>query len=217
MALYYRDAAGGCGQEIDVSLYEPTFRMMEFLVGQYDKLGKVKERSAMIADSSSPAGTYETSDRKWVVLVCSTEPTFRRLAKAIDRADLVGSPQFDSNEHRVQNNTELDTIIRGWMQAHTEAQVVEILDAAGVPVSPIYSIADIFTDPHYQARQDIVEAKHPRFGTIKMPGVVPRLSVTPGSVKFSGPELGAHNKEIFCGLLGLSEEEVVALQARSII
>jgi formyl-CoA transferase len=151
------------------------------------------------------------------VLVCSTEPTFTRLAHALGRADVVSNPHFDSNEHRVKNNAELDAIIREWMGARTQAQVVEILDAAGAPVSPINSIADIFADPHYKAREDIIEVDHPSLGTTRMPGVVPKLSVTPGSVRFCGPELGAHNKEIFQGLLGMSEEEMAVLQARDII
>ena len=191
--------------------------MMDFLVVQYDKCGKVKERSAMIADSSSPAGTYETSDGRWVVLVCSTEPTFTRLAHAMGRADLANSPQFDSNEHRVKNNAELDAIIREWIGARTQAQVVEILDVAGAPVRPINSIADIFADPHYKAREDIIEVEHPSLGTTRMPGVMPKLSVTPGSVRFCGPELGAHNKEIFHGLLGMSDEEMAVLQAQGVI
>lgn len=217
MALYKRDAAGGPGQEIDVSLYEPTFRMMEFLVGQYDQLGTMKERTPMISDTSSPAGTYETADGKYVVLVCSTDPTYRRLVDAMGRPELKDDPKFDSNQHRIQNNAELDGIVRAWMGARPRAEVLRILDANGVPVSPINSTADVFADEHFAARADIVEVPHPIMGHIKLPGITPKFSETPGEIKFAGARLGEHNADIYSGLLGLSADEMAALQARGIV
>lgn len=213
MALYYRDRNGGdAGQEIDVSLFEPLFRMLEFLIAEYDKLGIVRERTPFLSGGASPAGTYQTADGRWVVLVCSTQRTWERLPPAIGRPDLLDDPRFRTNRDRVQHNDELDPIIVEWFASLPYSEAKARLDEYGCPASLIYSIKDIFDDPHYQDREAIVEVRHPTMGTLKMPGIVPKFSRTPGRVAFAGPELGEHNHEVYGELLGLSEERLRELQ-----
>jgi len=217
IALYYRDAKNGAGQEIDLSLYEGIFRMFEFLVAEYDKNGVIRERKPFMSGSSSPSGTYQTKDGKWVVLVTSTDRTFVHLAKAMGREDMLEDERFNINAARLKNHNLVDQIVGEWMSRYDYAEVKAILDKAGVPVNLINSIKDIFEDPHYWARESIIEVKHPTLGTIKMPGIVPKMSETPGEVKWVGPALGEHNKDVYCDLLGLSEAELSELKSKGVI
>lgn len=217
LALYHRDAKNGSGQETDVSLYEGIFRMMEFLVADYDKNGKIKERTPTMSGSSSPSSTYQTKDGKWVVMVTSTDATFSYLAKVMDRADMLEDPRFNKNSARVKHNDLVDGIVRPWIGQHDYAQLRDILDAAGVPVNLVYSIKDIFEDEHYRERENIIEVDHPSFGKVKMPGIVPKLGETPGEVKWSGQPMGAHNDEVYRKLLGVTPERLVELKSKGII
>lgn len=217
MALYHRDALKGLGQEVDVSLYEGIFRMLELLVADYDKNNRIRERKPMLSGTSSPGGTYQTRDGQWVVLVTSTDKTFEYLAKAMNREDLLSNPKFSTNAARLKNDDETDTIVRNWIGSHDYNNIKTILDDAGVPVNLIYNIKDIFEDPHYKARENIVEMPHPQLKTIKMPGVVPKMSATPGEIKWVGPELGAHNEEVFRSLLNYNTEEINRLKEQGVI
>lgn len=216
-ALYHRDVYKGPGQEIDVSLYEGIFRMMEILVSDYHKNNRIKERSPKLSGSSSPGGTYQTKDGKWVVLVCSTDRTYEYLTKAMKSPDLLTDPRFNSMKNRLTNDSEMDDIVRKWIGSYDYVELQKIVDQEGVPVSLIYNAADIFNDPHYQAREDIVEMPHPRMGTIKMPGIFPKFSETPGEIKWVGPELGAHNKEVYGELLGFDTEKLQYLREKEVI
>lgn len=217
-ALYYRDTTNQeTGQVVEMGLYESMFRMMEFLIAEYDQLGKIRERSPGLAGHSSPAGTYQTKDGKWVVLVTSTDSTFNRLAEAMGRTDMLTDPRFYTNSERLKHDAEVQEIVINWIKQLTQQELLEVLGEHGVPVSPIYSIADIFQDPHYQARENIVEIDHPRLGTIKIPGIVPRFSQTPGAIRHRAPDLGEHNEEILFGELGLTREELAELKEKGII
>jgi crotonobetainyl-CoA:carnitine CoA-transferase CaiB-like acyl-CoA transferase len=217
-ALYYRDVQPrGTGQMVDIALYESVFRMMEFLIAEYDQLGKVRERSPGLNGHSSPAGTFLTKDGHWVVLVTSTDSTFERLARAMDREDLLTDEKFSTNEKRLQNHEETNGIVADWIRSLPRDELLQRLDAFGVPVSPILSIRDIFEHPHYQARQNIIEVKHPRLGTIKVPGFVPKFEKTPGSIRTIAPDLGQHNEEILLDFLGLSPDEVQDLKKKNVI
>lgn len=217
-ALYYRDVTGDPeGQVVEMGLYEAIFRMLEFLVAEYDQTGKVRERTPGLAGHSSPAGTYETKDGKYVVLVCSTDSTFNRLAKAMGRLDMLEDERFNTNSQRLKHDDEVQQIVKDWIHQYNLKELQELLDKYGVPVSPILSIKDIFENEHYKARKNIVEVEHPRLGKIKVPGVVPNFSKTPGSIRYRAPELGEHNEEILGGQLGLSNEELDALKAKGVI
>lgn len=217
-ALYHRDVhEEGTGQVVEMGLYESMIRMMEFSIAEYDQLGKVRERSPGLAGHSSPAGTYQTKDGKWLVLVASTDSTFNRLAEAMGRTDLLTDTRYYTNSERLKNNEAVQEIVSRWIGSKDMADLKQMLDTIGVPISPIYSIEDIFNDPQYQARENIVEVEHPRLGSIKIPNVVPRFSETPGAIRHRAPELGEHNEEIFCGQLGLSDDDLRQLKEKGVI
>jgi formyl-CoA transferase len=135
----------------------------------------------------------------------------------MNRPDLLTDSLYMTMKDRLANDASLDDIVRQWISAHNYVKLKEIVDKEGVPVNLIYSIADIFEDPHYASRENILEIPHPTLGTIKMPGIMPKFSLTPGEVKWAGPPLGAHNEEIYCGMLGLEKEQLEALKKEEII
>ncbi|WP_252312818.1 CaiB/BaiF CoA-transferase family protein [Sinobaca sp. H24] len=217
-ALYSRDVSeDGEGQEVEMGLYESIFRMLEFLVAEYDQNQKIRERSPGLSGHSSPAGTYQTKDGKFMVLVCSTDSTFDRLADAMDRKDMLEDDRYYTNAVRLKHDDDVQEIVSTWIKQFTQAEISEKLDSYGVPVSPILTIEDIFNDPQYKARENIVEVEHPRLGRIKVPGVVPKFSKTPGSIRMRAPELGEHSEDILTNELGFSAEEVAALKEEGVI
>ncbi|MDL2209179.1 CoA transferase [Desulfovibrio sp. OttesenSCG-928-O18] len=216
LCLYNRDHHGG-GQEVDVSLYEGLFRMLEGIIANYSLNGEIQERSPGIGDAVCPAGSYQSKDGKWLVLVCSTDKTFYYLADAMDRPELKSDPKFITNAARVQNRTELEAIIVEWLSRHDWKDIKEILDKAGAPVSLIYTIEDCFNDAHYKARESLVEIIDPRFGKMHMPGITPKLSRTPGEIKWTGPDIGQHNEDLLTGILGISKDEIAALKEKGVL
>lgn len=217
-ALYHRDAnPDGTGQYVDIGLYESVFRMMEFLVTDYDQNGKIKERSPGLSGHSSPAGTFQTKDGHWVSLVTSSDRTFERLAQAMNREDMLEDERFYTNSVRLQNFNLTNGIVADWVKTFNRDELQKFLDDHGVPISPIYSIRDIFEDEHYKHRENIIEVNHPRLGKMKMPGIVPKFSETPGAVRNIGPDLGEHNHEILGQLLGYSDDEISRLRENKIV
>lgn len=218
MALYHRDTGDGLGQEADIALYESLFRLMESLVPAYDQLGQVPERRGNAMGVASPVGTFATRDGGWAVVTASTERTWERFCEATGMTDLLADPRFRTNEERVRNNAALDTIVSAWFLERDRDAAIALLDEAGVPVSPIMSIADIFGDPHYAARENLIEVSHPILGIVRMPGLIPKFSRTPGAVRHPGPHLpGADNASVYHDLLGLTDEERQQLAADGVI
>jgi formyl-CoA transferase len=216
-ALLERERTHRGGQWVDVSLYESVFRLLEAVVPAYGKNGRVRERMGNRTGQSSPIGSYRTADDRYMVLSVSTDRVWQRMTEAMGHPEWALDPRFASNPQRTAHADEVDAVVAGWFAKHTAADSQEILDGAGVPVSPIYSIADIFTDPHYIARGDIIQPEDPDIGPVPMPAVLPRFSRTPGEVRFVGPRLGEHNDQIYGGLLGLSHAEQAQLHADGII
>lgn len=217
-ALFHRDnGENKVGQFVDVSLYESVFRMLEFLVADYDKNGLIKERSPGLSGHSSPAGTFQTKDGHWVVLVTSSDKTFVRLAKVMKREDMLSDERFCTNSVRLKHFELTNGIVADWVKLFDRDDLQKILDEHGVPISPIYSIQDIFEDDHYKQRENIVEVEHPRLGTIKMPGIVPKFSETPGKIRNVGPDLGEHNEEILTNILNYSQTELKSLKENGVI
>lgn len=217
-ALYHRDVDEKTeGQVVEMGLYESIFRMLEFLVAEFDQNKIVRERTPGLAGHSSPAGTYKTKDGKFVVIVCSTDSTFERLAKAMNRGDMLEDDRYYTNSVRLKHDEDVQKIVSQWVIQFTQKELTEKLDKSGVPVSPIYTIKDIFNDPQYKARENIVEVEHPRLGKVKVPGIVPKFSKTPGSIRHRAPDLGEHNQEILGEGLGLSKEEINELQEQGVI
>ncbi len=215
MAIYHRDCLNGKAQEVDVSLYEGIFRMQEILVADYFTNGVVRERKPKLSGTSSPGGTYQTKDGKWIVLVCSTDKTFEYLTRAMKMPELMD--KYAKNIDRLRDDSYMDQLIIDWMGSHDWSYIKHTCATEGVPVSLIYSMEDIANDPHYAARNNIIEMPHDKFGTIKMPNVTPVFSDTPGEVKWIGPELGSYNSEIYGDLLGKTSEEIANLKDKGII
>ncbi len=217
-AVYHRDVKGtGEGQYIDVSLYEPLFRLVESFVTAYDQLGIVKRRRGNRMEESSPRNAYQTSDDAWVAISASSQRTFERLAQALGQPDLIEDSRFEDNPSRVENATALDAIIADWFQQFNLADAMAILEQNDVVAGPVYDIRRIFQDPHYEAREDIVEVEDAELGSVRMQNVIPKLSRTPGKVKFAGGQLGEHNHEVYGQRLGLSAEEIGRLKEQGVI
>lgn len=218
LALYWRDARGGTGQEVDLALYEPLFRMLESLVPAYQVLGLVPERQGNALAVAAPVGTFATRDGGWVVMTASTQRTFQRFCEVAGLEHLVVDPRYATNESRVRHRATLEADVAAWFAAQERDTAVRLLDEAGVPVSPVMTVADIVADPQYQARGNLVEVEHPLLGRLTMPGIVPALSRTPGRVRHAGAAtLGAYNAEVYGELLGLSEEELARLATDGVI
>lgn len=216
-ALLERERNRTGGQWLDVSLYESVFRLLEAVVPAYGKNGVVRERNGNRTGQSSPIGSYRTRDDRYMVLSVSTDRIWVRMTEAMGHPEWASDPRYTTNPERTKRPAEVDALVGEWFAEHTLEEAQQILDSAGVPVSPIYSIADIFSDPQYAARRDIITPEDPEIGAVPMPGVLPRFSRTPGGVRFVGAALGAHNSQIYGGLLGLSEAEQAALHAAGVI
>ncbi len=218
IALYERDAKGtGKGQWIDVSLYGGLFRLSGIVVTQYDKLRIVEERMGNRTSRSPMDDIYLTGDGKLMTILATSDEMFSRVAQAIGREELIEDPRFQTILLRAENADPLHTIVKDWIGSHTLKEAVEAFDQAAVPYSPLYTIKDLFEDPHCQIRQNLVEVVDPHLGRVKMPGVTPRLSQTPGTIRFAAPELGQHNEEVYGELLDLGWEELGALRQEGII
>lgn len=215
LALYHRDALKGRAQEVDVSLYESMFRMMETIVAEYHLTGNVKERTPKMSGSASPSATFRTKDGKWIVLVCSTNRTFEYLTRAMNRPDLM--ERYAQTEQRLKDDAYITELVGEWTGSLDFKELKEICDREGVPINLIYSIEDIYSDPQYKARNNIVEMASEDFPTVKMPSVTPVLSETPGTIKWAGKPMGSYNEEIYQGLLGMSDAEYLELKEKNVI
>jgi crotonobetainyl-CoA:carnitine CoA-transferase CaiB-like acyl-CoA transferase len=218
MAVYTRDVQGlGEGQVVDVALYEVVFSLMESMVPEYDVAGIVRERTGAALPGITPSNSYCSSDGSYVAIGGNSDAIFKRLMRAIGRPELAEDPRYETNADRTEHADELDELIEGWTRQHTSEEVFHTLEEVGVPVGPIYSVTDIVEDPQYQAREMFVEAEVEGIGPVKMPGLVPKLSETPGAVEWYGGSLGAHNEEVYGGLLGLPDEEIERLSREGVI
>ncbi len=196
MSLLRVKTGQGEGQVVDVSLVESVFNLMESLVPEYDLLGHVRERSGGALPGIAPSNTYRTKDGRFVVIAGNSDPIFRRLMQTIGRVDLADDPALARNDGRVKQSALLDKAIGAWTQLHAIDDVLVALERAQVPAGRIYSVADIVADPHYQARDMLLQADLPGGVSVKMPGIVPKLSQTPGAVRWQGPALGEHTESV---------------------
>jgi len=192
LALHHRDVNHGQGQFIDVALYESVFNVMESLLPEYDVFGAVRERSGSTLPGIAPTNAYRCLDDQYVLIAGNGDSIFRRLMSVIGRPDLADDPGLAHNDGRVSRAAELDQAIEAWTSQRSPDAVLAAIDAAGVPVGRIYSVADIATDPQYLAREMIVDAPASYGGSIKVPGIVPKLSATPGRIRSVAPKLGEH-------------------------
>ena len=222
-ALYERDrraqesGAAPRGQWVDLSLYESILRIMEHTLASYDRLGIVRERQGNRLSNSAPLDNWETKDGKYVCIIAAGDRLFPRFAKAMGREDLLDDPRFDTMTHRAEHGNEINDLVATWARRHTAAELQTILDAHDVPFGFAYSVADIFADPHVTFRGDIETVDDPTIGPVRMQGVYPRFSRTPGAIRSGAPKLGAHTDEVLGELLGLAPEEIAGLRRDGVV
>ncbi|MEK6314865.1 MAG: CaiB/BaiF CoA-transferase family protein [Burkholderia gladioli] len=216
MSLLRVKTGQGEGQVVDVSLVESVFNLMESLVPEYDLLGHVRERSGGALPGIAPSNTYRTEDGAFVVIAGNSDPIFRRLMQVIGRPELAEDPALAYNDGRVKQNAMLDAAIGAWTSHHSIDEVLAALERAEVPAGRIYSVADIVSDPHYQAREMLIPATLPGGAAVTMPGIVPKLSDTPGTVNWQGPALGEHTADVLAGL-GFGEDEIARLREQGAV
>ncbi len=211
----------GYGQVIDVALYEAVFAVAESLLPEYDGYGVTRQRTGNILPGLTPSNIYPCKQEKWVVIGGNADGVFKRLMRAIERADLAEELRFADNVGRTQQQEFLDGVIADWTSQHTLDEVMAIMVEAGVPAGPIYEASDIANDPHYKARAMIedheISIEPGEHKVVRFPGVVPKLSETPGGTQWLGPTLGAHNAEIYGQLLDFTPEQLAQLQQDGVI
>ncbi|MBL8541588.1 MAG: CoA transferase [Betaproteobacteria bacterium] len=214
-ALRHRDRTGK-GQVVDVALYEAVFNLMESLLPEYGMFRMVRERTGSSLPGIVPSNTYVTRDGKYVVIGANADSIFRRMMRAIGRDDLADDPELTHNDGRVARTETIEQAISAWTSQHDLDDILRVLGAAEVPSAKIYDIADIVADAHYQAR-GMIEQLHLADGqTLLAPGIVPKLSATPGATAWLGPELGAHTAEVLSEL-GYDTAAITALRAEGVI
>jgi crotonobetainyl-CoA:carnitine CoA-transferase CaiB-like acyl-CoA transferase len=218
MALHVRDKdAEKRGQLIDVALYESVFSLLEGMLPEYVLTGVVRERSGSTLPGVAPSNTYECKDGKHVVIGGNSDSIFQRLMKTIGREDIANDPRYSNNQGRAENVEFIDSVIESWTKKHTLEEVLTMLDDALVPAGPIYSIKDIVNDVQYKERDMLLPVKLEDGKECLFPGIVPKLSDTPGEMKWIGPKLGEHNEEIYMGLLGYSHGQLKKLKKEGVI
>lgn len=216
MALRHREVNGGAGQVVDVALYEAVFAMMESLVPEFDVFGFIRERTGNVMPGITPSNTHTTRDGKHLIIGANGDAIFRRLMLAIGRSDLADDPQLSSNAGRDARAAEIYAVIDAWVAGNDAEAVLRVAAAAQVPASPIYSAADMFKDPQFLARQMLEKTQLPDGKDFHVPGIVPKLSLTPGETRWIGPGLGEHTDRVL-GCLGYAAEEIVRLRDEGVI
>ncbi|MDE4040025.1 CaiB/BaiF CoA transferase family protein [Acinetobacter pittii] len=206
----------GNGQIVDVSLAESVFNIMESVVPEYDLHGFIRERSGGSLPGIAPSNTYRTKDNAFVVIAGNSDPIFKRLMHVIGREDLANRPEFEHNDGRAQQSDLLDAAIESWSRQHSIDEVLQQLEQAEVPSGRIYSVADMVNDPHFNARDMLLSTELPDGQVVKMPGIVPKLSETPGQVKWRGPELGEHTESVL-KQYGYQAEDIESLRASGVV
>jgi succinyl-CoA--D-citramalate CoA-transferase len=217
IALHNRDANGGKGQVVDLGIYEAVLAMMESTLPEYGLTGYVRERTGSVLPGLAPSNIYPTLDGAWAVIGANADNVFRRLADATNHPEWATDPRFATHAARGEHQQELDDLIAEWTRERTIDEVLDVMAAGGVPAGKVYTAADMLDDPQYAARENIVWVEDAALGEVPMQNVVPRLTETPGSVRWTGPELGQHNHEVYAGILGVSNEAQAELRERGVI
>ena len=208
MALHHRERTGE-GQVVDSAIYESCLAMMESTIPEYTEAGFLRERTGSILPEIAPSNVYETSDAE-IVIGANQDTVFARLCDAMERPELATDERYATHIARGQNQTELDNIVNEWTKTLTCDEVEDLMRKHAVPAGKLYKAPDMLDCPHYAEREAVVKVDHPDFDNIHMQNVFPKLSDTPGHVNWPGIPLGAHNEEVYCGLLGHSEDELTA-------
>jgi crotonobetainyl-CoA:carnitine CoA-transferase CaiB-like acyl-CoA transferase len=209
-ALWHRDARGGTGQVIDLSLYESLFSLLGPLATAYDALGEIPARIGNRIAYAAPRGTFRSADGQWLGLSGTSQPLAERVLRTVGRADLIDDPRFATNNARLANVDALDAIIQEWVGRRTAAEVLAAFEEGEAAIAPVYDIAQIAADPHYAARGSIARINDDEMGQVSMAAVAPRFSATPSRLRHAGRARGAANDEVFARL-GLTPDELARL------
>jgi crotonobetainyl-CoA:carnitine CoA-transferase CaiB-like acyl-CoA transferase len=209
LAIIQRTQSGE-GQVVDVALYESVFNLLEGIVPEYDGAGVIREPSGSTITGIVPTNTYLCKDGKHVVIGGNGDSIFKRLMKEAGRSDMADDPELAHNPGRVIHQERIDQALSDWCAQHASSDIIATLEEARVPVGPIYSVEDMLTDPHYQAR-GMFETVEINGKPLKIPAIMPKLSRTPGETKWPGAKIGEHNQEILGGLLGMSDDDIASL------
>ncbi|PSP72357.1 CoA transferase [Halobacteriales archaeon QS_3_64_16] len=218
-AIFERDVGrggSGEGQVIDVSLYEPLFRLFLGDVEAYDRNGRVPTRTGNRHPNAAPRNVYATANG-YITLSASSQRIFENVATAIDRPDLAAAERFATNDRRVENAKALDAIVEAWTSERDTETVIREMEASDAIVGPVYDMSDIFADEQYQAREDVVAIEDPELGELRTAAPVPKFSRTPGEVEHVGPRHGQHNEEVYLEEIGLDRSEYERLRSEGII
>jgi crotonobetainyl-CoA:carnitine CoA-transferase CaiB-like acyl-CoA transferase len=208
----------GAGQVVDLALYEPVLRVLDDAIAVYGGTGHVRERIGSGTESAVPHNHFLTRDGRWIAIACTNDRMFARLLQAMGRTDLAGDARMTTTPARLAHRALVDDLVAGWVAARDASEALAALEAAEVPSSLVASVRDLFEDAHVRARENIVSLTLPLLGRLTMPGVVPRLTLTPGRIDAAGPSRpGEHNEEIYGGRLGLSREALAQLAERGVI
>nr|VFJ92859.1 MAG: succinyl-CoA:(S)-malate CoA-transferase subunit A [Candidatus Kentron sp. H]VFJ93668.1 MAG: succinyl-CoA:(S)-malate CoA-transferase subunit A [Candidatus Kentron sp. H]VFK00620.1 MAG: succinyl-CoA:(S)-malate CoA-transferase subunit A [Candidatus Kentron sp. H] len=217
LALRYKGLTGE-GQYIDLASYEAVFRQLDEMASAYGMFGKIREREGSGTVIAVPHGHFQTKDNKWVAIACTNNKMFARLAEdAMGRPELAAENLYGLKVNRMARRDEVNALVSEWTASLTRDELMEKCLAAEVPIGSLNSIADIFADPHFQARDDLVHLEEEKVGEVVVPGVFPKLSETPGRVTSLGPPLGKHTDEVLNELLGLSASELMQLHKSKVI
>ncbi len=216
IALRVRNQTGR-GQYIDIGLHDGIFRFLDEMACVYDKTGAVRERMGTETPSSTPHSHYPTKDRKWVAIACTNDKMFERLANVMAQPELARQDQYGLKRNRLEARERINQLVSDWTSRLTRDEVVQHCREGDVPCGPINSIAEIFAEEQFWVRDTLTRINDERIGDLAVPGVVPRLSETPGKIQHLGRGLGEHNSEVFCDWLGIGESELAALKKDGVI
>ncbi|WP_194818191.1 CaiB/BaiF CoA-transferase family protein [Nocardia sp. XZ_19_385] len=215
-AVHHRQRTGQ-GQLVDSAIYEAVLAMMESLLPEYAITGYQRERTGSVLPNVAPSNVYPTAGGDMILIAANQDTVFTRLAGVLGRPELATDARYSTHTARGARMAELDDLIAAWTATADAEELLERLHAAGVPAGRIYTARDMFADPHFAAREAIVKIAHPEFGELPMHNVVPKLSATPGSIRHAGPDLGQHNTDVYCGLLGLDADQLTKLAESGVV
>jgi formyl-CoA transferase len=215
MALHVRERTGR-GQVIDAAIYESVLAMMENMITEYDITGYIRERSGAVLPGIAPSNVYPAADGM-ILIGGNGDTVFARLCEAMGQPALKDDPRYVSHASRGVNQAELDDLISDWTRGQALADLLALLEAHGVPCGRVFRAPDMMEDPQYAARESIVTVEHPVFGPIRMQNVHPKLSETPGEVRWPGPALGEHTDVVLAGKLGLGADRIAQLRSAGVV
>ena len=218
-ALWKRDRLGGDrhGRSLDVALTDSILSLMEGMLPEYSALGVIREPTGSRIPTAAPSNAYPTKDGKWILIAANSEPLFGRLARLMERPELIDDPRFKGNQARVAHVKELDAVIAAWTRRFAAAEADAILSKADIPCTLVYTAAECAADPQFRHRGMVREVEDPLFGSVLHAGVVPHVPENPGQVRWPGPPVGAHTEEVLSDLLGLRPQEIDSLRAEGVL